>query len=67
MRYLTDELVRKTTYKSIIDAYERNLFSVIQNGNVFYIEGGRWLKKNTYNLVIKEVKRIYPELRYLFH
>lgn len=67
MHYLTDQIALKTTYKSIIDAYERNLFSVIQNGNVFYIENGHYLKKNVYNLIIKETKRLYPELRYIFH
>lgn len=62
--YITSELVKKTKYKSVVEAYQRNLFSVIKRGGVFYIEG-YGCSDRTYNLIVKETKRIYPELIYL--
>lgn len=62
--YLSCEVAQKTTYKSIRSAYERNEFSVIKRGSIFYIEG-YGCSDRTYHLLIKEVKRIYPNLTYL--
>ena len=64
-QYLSADIAKNTVYKSVADAYERNLFSVIQNGGVFYVEGYGCTDK-TYKLVIKETKRLYPYLDYLY-
>lgn len=63
--YLTSDIANSTKYKSIKDAYERNKFSVIQNRGHFYIEGFG-IDDRTYNLIIKETKRLYPYLTYLY-
>ena len=62
--YLSADVGRNTIYKSVADAYERNLFSVIRRGNMFYVEG-YGCPDRTYNLVIKETKRLFPEIVYL--
>lgn len=63
-KYLSADVARNTIYKSVADAYERNLFSVIRYGGMFYVEG-HGCPDRTYNLVIKETKRLFPELVYL--
>lgn len=63
--YLSADIAKGTNYKSVADAYDRNLFSVIQRGGVFYVEG-YGCPDRTYKLVIKETKRLYPFLRYLY-
>ena len=62
--YIDADVARNTIYKSVADAYERNLFSVIRYGGMFYVEG-YGCPDRTYNLVIKETKRLFPELLYL--
>lgn len=64
-KYLSWDIARNTKYKSVANAYNKNLFSVIQRGGVFYIEG-YGCSDRTYNLVIKETKRLYPYLSYLY-
>ena len=63
-QYLSADVARNTIYKSVANAYERNLFSVIRRGNMFCVEG-YGCSDRTYNLVIKETKRLFPELDYL--
>lgn len=63
-QYMEADLARKTKYKSVENAYQRNLFSVIRRGSIFYIEGSG-CSNRTYNLILKEMKRLYPELTYL--
>lgn len=62
--YLSADVAKNTTYKSVADAYERNLFSVIKRGGVFYVEG-YGCSNRTYDLIIKETKRLFPHLTYL--
>jgi len=62
--YLSADIAKQTNYKSIKDAYERNDFSVIKRGGIFYVEG-YGCPDRTYNLVVKETKRLYPYLTYL--
>lgn len=64
-KYLSADVARNTIYKSVAYAYERNYFSVIRSGSVFYVEG-YGCPDRTYNLVIKETKRLFPELVYLY-
>ena len=63
--YLSADVAKNTSYKSVSHAYERNLFSVIKRGSFFYVEG-HGCPDRTYNLVIKETKRLYPYLIYLY-
>lgn len=65
VEYLTAEIAKRTKYKSIKDAYERNVISVIKNGGIFYLESSGCPDK-TYRLTIKESKRLFPYLTYLY-
>lgn len=63
-QYLSAELAERTRYKSVENAYQRNLFSVIRRGSIFYIEEFG-CSDRTYGLILKEMKRLFPELTYL--
>lgn len=65
VEYLTAEIAKRTKYKSIKDAYERNTISVIKDGCFFYLESCGCPDK-TYRLTIRETKRIFPYLTYLY-
>lgn len=65
IKYLLKDISERTKYKSVADAYQRNLADVIVQGSVFYIEG-HGCPDRTYKLIIKETKRLYPELVYLY-
>ena len=62
-QYLTQELAEKTTYKSIKNAYENNEVSIVLYDNVWWFEGGETTKR-TYDLILKEMKRLYPQYKY---
>lgn len=62
--YITFIIAQNTRYKSLKEAYERNLYSIIRHGNVFYIEG-YGCSDRIYKLAIKETKRLFPDLKYL--
>lgn len=64
VEYLSCDIANRTTYKSVKDGYERNYFSVIKQGSIFWVEGNG-CPDRTYNLVIKETKRLYPNLVFL--
>lgn len=59
MKYITEEFVNQTKYKSIRDAYDRDYFSIIFYSNGIYVEQ-RNCPATIYNRIIKELKRIYP-------
>ena len=63
--YITAEMVSRTTYKSLKDGYERNYFSVIKRGSIFYVVG-YMCPDRTYRLAVKETKRLFPDLTYLY-
>lgn len=59
MKYITEEFVDQTKYKSIRDAYDRDYFSILSYRNGIYIEK-RNCPATIYNRITKELKRIYP-------
>lgn len=63
--YIDREVAEKTKYKSIKEGWERNYFGIVRSGNVFWIEGHQCPDK-TYRLAIKETKRLFPNLSYLY-
>ena len=65
VEYLGAEVASRTTYKSVADGYNRDYFSVVKRGSVFWVES-RSCPSRTYSLVIKETKRIFPQLTYLY-
>lgn len=62
--YITEEVVEKTKYKSVSDAFNRDYFSVVRQGVFFWIES-RLCPERTYKLIIKETKRLFPNLKYV--
>ena len=64
VEYLSCEIAKNTKYKMVKDAYERNNFSVIKRGGVFWIESCP--SNKVYTLLVKETKRLYPYLTYLY-
>lgn len=63
--YLLPDIAMRTKYPSVRDAYERNLAEVVRYRDAFYIEG-HGCSDRTYRLIIRETKRLYPDLTYLF-
>ena len=64
MKYITEEFVNQTKYKSIKDAYDRDYFSIVSYMNGIWIEK-RNCPTTIYNRIIKELERIYPT-KYIF-
>lgn len=64
MKYITEEFVNQTTYKSIKNAYDRDYFSIVSYMNGIWIEN-RNCPVTIYNRIIKELGRIYPT-KYIF-
>lgn len=64
--YITGEFVSLSGKKSIEDAYQRDLFTVVKYGRTITVE--RWynLPTRTFNLIRKEIRRIYPELFFIY-
>lgn len=62
--YITSAVAKNTKYKSLQIAYEKNLISIIQDGGIFYVEG-YGCPDRTYEIAIRETKRLFPDLRYL--
>lgn len=59
--YITEDLVKKTDKKSIINAYERNELSVlVMDDSVWYVESCS--SDRLYNTLAKEMARLYPDL-----
>ena len=63
--YLERELSKKTDRVSIKDAYDTNDLTIVKpkDRNVYYIER---CPSRLFNIVIKEMKKYFPELRYLY-
>lgn len=61
--YITADLCHKTRYLSIKSAYDRNGLSIIRRGSFWYTEG---CTTRIFNTVRREMKRLYPELMYLY-
>ena len=59
--YITESIAMNTCYKSVFDAYNDDKFSVVVYGDSFWIER-RGLSERTYKLIVKQVKRAFPEL-----
>lgn len=62
--YITKSLVQNTDYKSIKTAYQNDCFSVVKYGSCFWLES-RGCPNRTHNLIVKEMKRIYPNMTYI--
>lgn len=60
-RYITDEFLEKTDYKSIHDEWNRDRFSIIAMDNYWWF-WDRGLTARTYKLIVKEMKRLYPNM-----
>lgn len=64
MKYITEEFVNQTKYKSIKDAYERDYFSIVSYMEAIWIEN-RNCPVSIYNRIVKELCRLYPN-KYIF-
>lgn len=64
MKYITEEFVNQTKYKSIKDAYERDYFSIVSYMEAIWIEN-RNCPVSIHNRIVKELERIYPN-KYIF-
>ena len=63
--YISKEIAENTKYKSIYNAYNKNELSVIvYDGIVWAIEG--YINNNVYRVLRKEMKRLFPQLKYLY-
>ena len=62
-QYITCDLVAKTKYKSIVNAYERNDLSIIVRGSMWYAEG---MPERIRRTVHREMKRLFPQYTYLY-
>lgn len=62
--YLTSEYERRTKYKSIRDAINRDYFSVVKYGGAFWLET-RECPPTIYTRAVKELRALFPELRYV--
>ena len=63
--YITEEFVAQTNYKSLIDGYDRDYFSIVKSECSIAIHM-RTCPTRTANLLFKEVKRIYPGLHIVY-
>ena len=64
-KYITNELAENTKYKLIASAYQKNDLSiVVRNDTHWYMEYCK--SDKVADLVSKEMKRLYPQYRYLF-
>ena len=65
-QYVTKEFVERSGRKSVEDAYQRDLFDIVILGNTVAVE--RWynLSARTFNLIRKEISRIYPDLFFIY-
>ena len=62
--YLEKELAERTKYPSIEDAYQRNNLGIVLDGDVWWMTGH--VSDRIYDLVLKEMKRLYPQYTYLY-
>ena len=62
--YLTDDLAKQTKYKSVYDAWNRDDFSLVVYDKAWWTERSV-LSNRTFNLVKKEMRRLYPDLTYI--
>ena len=64
--YITEDYIKKTKYKSILDAYERDYFSIVKYKNGIWVET-RNCPQSIYNRIIKDLVNIYSENYWIFH
>ena len=62
--YITEKIAKNGT-KTIQEAYNNDLFEVVTDGTVFYIEA-RGITDKAKEAVIKAAKKKFPEMRYLY-
>lgn len=63
--YIESIIAENTNKKSIINAYDRNDISILSDGKIYYFEKCRG-SENFVKCVKNEIKRLYPELIYLY-
>lgn len=61
-KYITEELVAKTKYKSVFNAWNSDEFSIVVWDNTAYTVYGRGLPERVYLFIRAEMRRLYPEL-----
>ena len=61
-KYITEELVEKTKYKSVYNAWNRDEFSIVVWDNKAYTVYRRALSEQAYIFIKAEMRRLYPEL-----
>ncbi len=62
---ITEEVWDNTTSKALSNAFDRDLLSILKDGGVFWIES-RGCPDREYKIAIRETKRIFPNLEYLY-
>lgn len=62
---ITQEVWDGTLSRALANAFDRDLLSIFRDGRIFWIES-RGCPDSVYKLAIKETKRIFPELEYLY-
>ena len=62
-KYITKDIVDKTKEQSLKNAYDKGELSVLSQDNVWYTEG---CPNRLFNTLKKEMKRLYPNLNYLY-
>ena len=67
IKFVTNRVAEKTTYKSLKDAYQRNQLSIVVfvDAGVFYLETFG-CSDRTYKIAVRETKRLFPDLKYLY-
>lgn len=64
-KYITNELAENTKYKLITNAYQKNNLSIVViNDTHWYMECCE--SNKVADLVLREMKRLYPQYRYLY-
>lgn len=64
-KYITNELAENTKYKLITNAYQKNNLSIVViNDTHWYMEHCE--SNKAADLVLREMKRLYPQYRYLY-
>ncbi len=64
-KYLTWDVFKQTESRLLKGTIDRDCLSIIQRGGVFYLES-RGCSDRAYKIAIRETKRIYPYLSYLY-
>lgn len=62
---ITQEVWDNTSSKALATAFDRDLLSVYKDGNIFWVES-RGCPDSVYKIAIRETKRIFPNLEYLY-